>query len=77
MAEHGNGNVRSPVRDTHLFYFRAAFSETFSATFSATFIALLVRFLVRLLVPLEVPLLVLLLVREKMQGVTSRTSIPA
>ena len=29
--------LRSPIRDTHHFYFTATFSASFSATFSATF----------------------------------------
>ena len=36
---HVNSSVWSPIRDTHLFYFRATFSATFSDTFSATFSA--------------------------------------
>ena len=40
-ASHSHVNssrsVWSPIRDTHLFYFRATFMASFSATFSATF----------------------------------------
>ena len=33
------GRVRSPIGDTHLFYFTATFGATFTATFIATFTA--------------------------------------